>query len=736
MKKIIVIFLIILSVFSFAIAYNQTAKEENNNIQNIENNIAKQFVIPNDTILSTPEEIYPILYETANECKVNIFRTNINYTADDKAEIIKYVLLTKDTAFFDTFRLRSGRFLNEKDIKQDRYFMSTLNTNDKNQIGVIKNFGNNNLVLVKPLKTSYENLPVYGKYFVEVSNEKAFNIFINALVTKVNKNFKTSYSLKDFTKKSSDDVNQETSSSISLQYIYYITIIIVMILLVYYIFSESKKIGIIKMHGVSNIRLWFIVYGKVITIIFILAILVLLPLTALVKDTTFKFVYNTILYQFENYIIMIAISLVSYIYISKIKLSHIIKNRKDTNGIFVLNIILKVCGSIILILLCCSILSQYEDIHNKQETLKNWQYSKDYGVFYPVNIGNDQQDLENNLPIFTFRVNAELYPVLNKMGSVLINSKMYEEKALILDKNDDGIRSVTVNTNYLRQFSVLDANNRRVQVAENTTNWALLVPEKYRNKESQIREFFKKDRVDSMDYDKSFFKTEVPDDIKNQQINIIWTENNQKIFSFNPEVFKSENNIIVDPIIQVITEKNSLLTDKSSILGGGCSDPLKIKLINRDTSLTYKTLEPELIKLKLDDNLKHLITVNQFVLQEIYDLKNQVNSLLIISLGLILVLLILIVQNLSIFFNKYKRKFIVRKLFGTGFFRTYKEFSLLFSISCGAEILISSILNKAFNMQLIEVALIIILIELITSVIALVIIERRNMVKVLKGGMN
>ncbi|MGK0469493.1 bacteriocin-associated protein, partial [Clostridium sp.] len=580
MKKIIVIFLIFLSSFSFIIAYNKTDKEEINNIENVEKGIAKQFVIPNDSIISSPEALYPILFETANECKVNIFRTNISYMSNDKVKITKYILLIKNTSFYDVFRLKNGRLLNEKDTQKTNLFMSTSNTHDKNQIGTIKDFGNNNMVMVKPLNTSYESLPVNGQYFAEVSDEKAFNAFIKIFVGKVNKNIKTSFTPEDFTENSNAMGAQSSSSVVVLQYIYYVSIFIVLILLIYYIFNESKKIGIIKMHGVSNIRVWFIIVGRLVTIIFVLSIVGSLILTVFVKDTTFKFVYSTILYQLKNYVIMISISLVSYLYILNIKVSHIIKNKKDTNGIFFLNMILKVACSITLILLCASVLNQYGNIHKKQESLKNWNYSKDYGVFYPLDIGNNQQDMKNNLKIFFSSTNGQLYNIFEKMGSLLINARVYEETSLLLNKDYTGIKSLVVNTNYLRQFPVYDINNKIVTVSDYTTDWVLLVPMKYHNKENEIKEFFEQDRRDSVDYEKNFFNIKASDDIKNQHIKIIWVANNQKIFSFNPEVFKTENNTILEPIIQVITTKNSLMADRSSILGGGCTDPLKVKLIN------------------------------------------------------------------------------------------------------------------------------------------------------------
>jgi len=355
--------------------------------------------------------------------------------------------------------------------------------------------------------------------------------------------------------------------------------------------------------------------------------------------------------------------------------------------------------------------------------------------------------MQNGAPVFFSNVDGALCPVLNRMGAVLINARIYEEEALLLIKNYHGIRSIKVNNNYLRVFPVYDVQNNPVEVSEDTSDWILLVPEKYRNREKEIISFFQKDRAGLMDVEKRFYKQPVPDNGKNQQIEIIWLANNQKIFSFNPKVFPAENNVIIDPIIQVVTEKNSLLADWGSILGNGATDPLKIRLINRDTALTYKTLEPELKRLKLDDNLKHLITVDQFVLQQIYNLQEGMNRLLLISLALLAGLMLLVVQNLTIFFNKYQRKFVVRRLFGTGFFRTYKEYIFLFSVIWTFQILICFIvnrtgayipfivkLNRAADIKLFLVAAVLIAIELAASVIALVIIEQKSKVKVLKGG--
>jgi putative ABC transport system permease protein len=765
LKKILAIFLVLASVFSFAIAYNQTDKEEVNKMEKAGEGIARQFWIPDDPLLSGPDEMYPLLSEAANESRVNIFRTNIHYRADNRAEILKYVLLTGNTHFFDAFRLKSGRLLTVKDTQQGNSFLSTVNTGDHNQIGIVRDFGGNNLITIKPLKAAYEYVPVAGQYFVEASDNQTFDTFIKSFVAKVNEHYqkylKVPYNPENFIKHLNNSGAAEVGSGTDFfESIRFMIFVITFVLLIYYIFYQSKRIGIMKMHGLSNICLWFILAGKLITGIFVLSATVSLLVAMSIPDTTSQFVGSVIISQLKTYVIVTASSLISCLYIFRIRVSDAIKNRKDTNGIFALNTLLKAGCSILLLFIGLSIWSQYAKIHTKQENLKSWEHSKDYGVIYPVEVGDDLEDVQHGSVKMTESEAIGLYPVLNRMGAVFIDAMMYEEPSLILNKDYHRIRSIKVNPNYLREFPVYDANNKPVQISEDTRDWILLVPEKYRNRENEIMSFFHKERADTYEAEERAFKRAVPDSVKNQQVRIIWLANDQKIFSFNPEVFPTENNVIIDPIIQVVTEKNSLVLDKANIFsGGGATDPLKIRLINRDTALTLKTLEPELKRLKLDDNLKHLVTVDQYVLQQIYNLQKQVNQLLFISLGLMAGLLLLVVQNLTIFFNKHQRKFIVRRLFGTGFFRTYKEYILLFAVTWGFQLffcfivnlgLISRFLQMAASVstvatasnssvgtpdtKLLAAAVVLIVIEFVASVIALGIIERKNKVKVLKGG--
>ncbi|KYG36598.1 hypothetical protein AZF08_25750 [Bacillus gaemokensis] len=169
-------------------------------------------------------------------------------------------------------------------------------------------------------------------------------------------------------------------------------------------------------------------------------------------------------------------------------------------------------------------------------------------------------------------------------------------------------------------------------------------------------------------------QSKVPNHLRNRQLEVIWIKNNQEIFSFNPDIYKSNHNKIKDEIIEVMTENNSLVGERDTILGGGANDPLKIKLMKRDVGLTYKTLEPELKRLGLDDNLRYLVTVDQYILKDIYNMQQTIKMLFMVTSGLIVGILFLVTQNIIVYFNKNQQKIVVHRLFGISFFRTYRGY--------------------------------------------------------------
>lgn len=736
MKKIVAFFLIISSILTFTKNYIQTDLNEFIKIEQLEQKLGMAFTIPDIKVVADPDVIYPLLVKSATDTNVNLFRSSINNKPNNEVEIVKYVLLTTKTNLYQYIHLSNGAPLTAKDMLKNTHYLSTLQTRDSNQVGTIIDFANNNLISVKPMQAAYQYLPVAGTYYVETSDPHISQKFISAFIENINSHFNSSFTIDLFkSNKDNSDVSRSSASITTLTDVQNTLTLIILLLMVYSIFHQSKTIGIYKLHGISNIRIWFKIIGKTLLITGASSLIISSLICPFIPNAHLNFLLSTTTNILITYISMLTVSFIPYAYISKLKLHHMVKNRKNTTLILSLNTLTKVVCSVLLIILVNQINHQNIGIKEYHTNVKEWEQNKNYGVFYPLYIGYDEDDLSDGSIKFNSVTANRLYPILNKMGSLFIDAREYEELALILNKNYKGIRTITVNNNYLKQYPIYDINHKQVQIEEEESHWIILIPQKYRDRESSIVDFFENNRNIWGKYEQSNYNIKVPEYLKKQPIKIIWLSDNQNIFSFNPDVFPTEKYSIIDPIIEVVTENNSFTSDRNGILGNGGTDPLKIKLIEQDTAITYKTLLPTLRNLKLDDNLKTLVTVNEYMLLKINQLNNELKLNLILLGGLLVGFLLLIIQHSLVLYSRYQKTFIVRRLFGLSFIRTYKEFILfiltLWIIQSGTSLL----LVRDFSYSFYFVIMIVVGLELIVSIISIYILEEKNIIQMSKGEM-
>ncbi len=734
MKKVIVTFLCIASILSWVTTYSIFDNKELSKIQNNEEQIAYSFKIPQNRLLVDSEKIYPILLDTAEEHKVNIFRTTVKYDLDDKAQIIKYILITSDnTKFYNNIKLDSGRVLIAEETKNGDKYMSTSDENDKNIIGRIHDFGNNNIIIIKPLKECYNSLPLSGIYYAETTNKEAFQKFISDFSKKLSEQG-IDLGLESFDVSVGEKVEINDESKNYISNIKNIILVIILILALYYVFNESKKIGIMKLNGLHSLRIWLGVIGQTIFSWFFITTILSLVMALLLTNNK-DFIFSIIIYQCKLYLSVFVILMLPYIYISKNKIGYAIKNKKDTRSILVINIVVKIISLVIIFTIINNILSQYSELRLRRKNLEGWQYAKNYGVFYPLKNGND--DLGKDDSATFANINTQLYKFLNANGAILINAYTYEEEFLELNpiSNDEKYSNyIKVNNNYLKEFPIYDENNNKIEIEESTSERILLVPSRYKSHEKEILEQHKAIVNGWIDLEENYYHLKVSEEMKNISFRIIWIKDGQDVFSFNPNVYKSQGNNIKDPVILVITEDNSFIADRSTILGKGTADPLKVKLMNRDTELTYKAILPTLRELNLDDNLTTLVGIDEEIIKEIYNMEKDILSLIFIGLILLTIIIIIIIQSIVIFFNKNEREFVVNRLFGVSFIKTYKKYALLFLSTWLIPIVGYCIVEKSIRSNFILVITTISLIELLISIILILAIESKNKVKVLKGG--
>jgi len=639
-------------------------------------------------------------------------------------------------------------------------FLSTMDTGNQQQVGTLKEFGSSPIVEIRPLQGAVAYLPFAGQYLVEAPNPQGYEMFVARFVTEVNAQFKGDiphpYKSQDFMQANRNITRPPGFGTLGnglfdyVQEVLLLIVTITLILLVYYSFHAAKRIGIMKMHGVSNIRVWYLIVGRLIVLSFLLSSAIGMAAALVIGGTIGSFAMNFLRAQCEVYALIAASSLIAYLYIVRVRVGDAIKNRKHTGSIFAVNTLMKAGWSVFLIFVILGIWSQYATLRAQQALLKGWQETpktNGYGVFYPLAVGHNYMGIAQG-NFSTQSVETKwLYPILNKRGALWIDAQAYRESVLQLPQPPGYIRSIYANPNYLRQFPVYDVHHRQVQISESTSDWILLVPKEYRSRQKEIIQYFHEQRLAAYHADEGQYP--VPDRVKHQAIKIIWLTNGQVIFSFDPGVFPKEGNNIVAPIIQVMTTSNTTNMDQLGFIGGDEASALKVRLIRDDPTLTMQALEPELKRLHLDDQLRSVTAINQAILQGIQLLQRQMNVVVVVGLGLLVSLLFLAVQNLTILFTKYRQKFLVRRLFGLGFARIYKEYLLFFAGTWVGQLLICTIVawliatsgppgaDGGAGMSVARVLTIggvLLVIELTVSVVALIRIEGRNIAEAVKEG--
>lgn len=757
---LLVFFLIILSVYSFVVTYYDAEKSDIERMQQISPEISRNFLIPETEFFSQPdswEKVYPLLQKSANESNVNIFRTSAGYSLDNKREIHQFILLTDETTFFNRYSLKAGRFMTSAESAIGEYFLSTVDTGSKEQVGVLKAFGKSPIIQIKPLADLQYYLPLTGEYFVESVDDKHYEKFIKSFVTLINEQFSKEiiqpYSSKDFIQEVNNGQFLRTMTSPGgeffqeMQSIYYLLYIIVIILLIYYCYNISKAIGIMKLQGVSSIRVWYGIIGRLIITLYILTTGTFIIFSLGLKILSTAFLINILISQSVVYSLVFGSSFFVYFYITRVQIPDAIKNRKHTTGIFLANSFLKIIGTIFLMFLILLYWQSYEQIKIEEQRVNHWETKRatdEYGVFYPLKTAHRMLETGPNITT-DYLTSTYLYPYLNARGALFIDVTQYEQESLHMPLEPGTIRSIRVNPNYLQRYPIYTSSNEKIDIPESMTDRILLVPKKYINKEEEIKQYFQDIWSDSIKTtQRNGFR--VSKNVLEQKLEIIWTDNQQKVFSFDSNVFPQEDNEIVDPIIEILTENNTVLFDYLGFIGGSEDSAMKVPLIDGNPTLTMKEMKPKLEEFGLYDQLSSFVKINSAFDYQKKSFQKQMKIPLFYMLCLFIVSSFLLTQNATILFTKYERKFIVRRLFGFDLLRTYREYlfffiggwAIIFSLCLvfPRYIVIGSQASSYLDViqRLLAIGGIIMAIEFAISALFIIRLEQQKLAQVLKEG--
>ncbi|MEV8147633.1 hypothetical protein AB0O52_05725 [Arthrobacter sp. NPDC080073] len=636
------------------------------------------FSVPSDA--TDPDAVLSALRSAAEATRSNVFRTVVGVDENDRAFVTHYVLLTRsDTRVFDAANLSSGRFLTVQESQEGDASVASTDTSP-NTVGVLRVLGEGERFSFRPLRAAFDTLPAPGTYYSECGPAGCAG-FVDAAAASLTAHVAgRTFVASDLRAPNQQLVVPTNVPPLYLQLAVAAGLLLTAVLAVYLQLYEAKRAGALRLFGYGATRAWWTITGRPVMIVGAASGVACVSLSALLPGADARFVAVVVLDQAAALVLIAAASLLTIPYVATMRISDALKNRRDTGALFGSGIVLSVAISAALVVVAAGAWSNVDVINHERDNLRHWTSTTGYGVFAPMSNGNDAVDLQTGQPGSSVVQATDLYDALSARGALYVYAGAFSETGVQQSRPAGQYRSIQVNPAYLHAYPIRDTDGRPVTVDESESSWILLVPERFRSQQQDIAAYFQAERDSAPSAEKAIFHRDVSSTRRDLRVRIIWTENRQQIFTFNPDVAASSGGLVEDPIVEVMTRANSLGVDRLNAVTGDASAGLKVRLEEGSSQATITALQPLLKRLSLGDNLRHLVTMNEYQLARIGHLQESLRNTTIVLAALVVLLVIITAQTLTIAFERFARKIIVRGLFGLSTVRRYREFIKLGAI--------------------------------------------------------
>lgn len=719
---IIFIFITILTFYS--LYYEETSNQYNNLINIGQTKNSHKIVISSGN--KSQQEIYGILKNYLEKYKGNLFCFDSS-NKNGKSIYTKYIYST-NIDLFKSLPLTKGRFFDQSEKESD-VFLSTVDTGNDKQIGQIADLAGDNHFEVRTLKSS-SNINIFNRnFFIILENDSDLDPFIS----QINK--------EGLYIQRTPEINNVAMNNTLFLFGLAACFLSLILIVFYDLLNSYKRIAIEKMLGFSKLAIWF---RRLTEIIFVQIASMLITTFALIL-VNFK-VFNQLFFPFllklfsiYGWMVLISIVFISipFLYIPRINISNMLKNKRPVQGIIIINTCIKIgllCGLIVITL---NVYTQYQMISSRYvSSYENWENTKEYATVPTIGTTVSMGDIytEENK-----QRQKKMFFYFNDRGAIYADFQYYLPNNRELNvknvKINYKIDFITINPNYLASHPIYDENGKQVNIAETESEFTLLIPEKYHSLEKEIREYYQfiKKGYNSTEEatGDQHQSVKTPSIVVNQGIKIIWTKTNQKYFSYQLDINPQEANCITDPIARVLTESNGDDGDYYVVMGY-MGSPFKIKV--SDPSNPSASIMPK-IKELYDTSIYSfpIYSVYDSVGDQILTLRRQILFMVSIVVVMAIIIAVIIFQNVINYFEQYRLRLAIMQFHGYKKFDKYKRYFLMVGVSW---LIIWMVLVFIIKPSEPPYGLIVpaVLFEFIISLLVLVFVEKRKVLKVTKGG--
>ena len=722
MKKVVAVtaaIVLIILALSAAITYS------NENISKLRS-IPSQYRYAME-IDTYETEVLDAMIAVASQKDVDIVRQVSYYDYEsNKSVVTDYVYTTSE--YGKKCTLTEGRMLNSSDMEHSDTFLSTIQTNEQNQLGVVYGFNKSTAFYIRPLLSLSQKYETKGTYNLLVSSQADAEAFAIELLKYIDREYDIAFGMEDYSiiMNSTFQGIDDNLSSILL-YIKIVAFFALFLIIAFSCVFLNKEIAVLKTAGyssgksVSHAILRSL--SRSIAVVFILIIAGLF-----VVDSFQVYLVTELLPTLVAYAVLefLTAAIVYNGYAMTIKLTYAVKGKAPLRIVGVANLAFYVLTSIICVAVLNATVVNIGKVNIRTAGLADWTEIQDYGVFFPVSSGLDQNAIrQGEYPLDVPSYEFFRFASANEDAIYIQTSSFVEE----IDRLNTDIlcRIMVCNTNYLLKFPIMDVNGNIVKVEDSEEETVYLIKEMYKQREDEFVEVLTSDRVsfhDNLHVDLYGYE-ERP---LARKIKIIYVADDQEFFSINPDVAPGNHNLISDAIVQVITESNCLVPDINLF---NSRPYLFIPLNGLSPAEKKAALMEELKKNSLDDNLINFVIPNTIIRQEIDELRVQTRALLAVAGIFTLLMIITISQAIASLFriNEY-RCFVLLSL-GRSRAERWRRIIIPLAIAQIIILLAGYAITRQHGIGLL---LIVQILEVTFAFALMAVGEKKNIIKVLKKG--
>lgn len=746
MRRIVAILLAALSGLALYTAYIQVDAEQRAASRAGIIDSGTPVLIPDGPRFSDPEKTFAALQSAATSARVNVARTILGTSTGGTPTTVHYVFITHDGGFGDNLAVRDGRWLTSNDMSNRDACVSSQDRACVAQVGTLDDFGGNDVIEVRPMVKLLASTPAVGTYVVDVEGSEMFK---ESLARELGQRYGLDAGVRaeDLTPPiMSAGGHTGSSAGRVLSAVLAGLIGVTSLVITYGTLKQAKVYAVLSMTGHTTVRVWARLIGNQIMAWIVVSGVASLVAFIFIPDAVPTFPARAMLTVCIAGLAFGAFSTLATLHLRRMPQSAALRNRVDTLAVFFASGALKLACSVAAVLATLGLVLQAQRVSEQISSLSGWDRARGYGIFYPTSVGDDLGVIQSGGNGPTTSESHELYEELNAVGALYVDAGSLEPGVTA----EEVIPTATVNPNYLNRFPLRDTSGQAITIAEAERDWIVLVPETYKSRSAELAEYFKDRRSGDqgpVEAENTIFGRSAPAYLADQRVRLVWTGSGQGFFTFNPKVSPETGNVVTDPIVEVVTLANSVGADRMNAVTGGPEAGLKVKLGSGDTEETRRSLRGLLESLHLDDNLRHLVTMDEYAAEQLSRLRVEQHGLAVATSVLLLGAGLMLFQGVVVLFSREARRIVVRRLFGFSLVRKYRDVLLLLGSVWGLQTIGAVLLSQMLGSPLdrgpdaikpsvaaaATLALVLTVCEAFLALALLAQTERRNAAAVLKG---